>query len=83
MGATLREIIFDIGGGIKNDEEFKAVQIGGPSGGCLTFGKDQLDFTLDFDSLKKAFDEAQPEIVLHLAAQPIVRDSYKNACIYI
>lgn len=53
MGATLREIIFDIGGGIKNDEEFKAVQIGGPSGGCLTFGKDQLDFTLDFDSLKK------------------------------
>lgn len=53
MGATLREIIFDIGGGIKNDEKFKAVQIGGPSGGCLTFGEEQLDFVLDFDSLKK------------------------------
>ena len=35
MGATLREIIFDIGGGMKNGKEFKAVQIGGPSGGCL------------------------------------------------
>ena len=36
MGITLREIIFDIGGGILNDKKFKAVQIGGPSGGCLT-----------------------------------------------
>lgn len=51
MGITLREIIFDVGGGIKDDKEFKAVQIGGPSGGCLT--KDQLDCSMDFDSLKK------------------------------
>ncbi|BCN31974.1 NADH-quinone oxidoreductase subunit NuoF [Anaeromicropila herbilytica] len=51
MGTTLREIIFDIGGGVKNDKEFKAVQIGGPSGGCLT--KEHLDLSLDFDSLKK------------------------------
>ncbi len=51
MGTTLKEVIFDIGGGIKNDGEFKAVQIGGPSGGCLT--KDHLDICLDFDSLKK------------------------------
>ncbi|MBU3090500.1 NADH-quinone oxidoreductase subunit NuoF [Clostridium sp. CM028] len=52
MGTTLREIIFDIGGGIKNGKKFKAVQIGGPSGGCLTI--DDLDLPLDFDSLKKA-----------------------------
>lgn len=51
MGTTLREIVYDIGGGIKNDKEFKAVQIGGPSGGCL-IGTD-LDLSLDFDSLKK------------------------------
>lgn len=51
MGTTLREIIFDIGGGVKNGKEFKAVQIGGPSGGCLT--KEHLDLPLDFDSLKK------------------------------
>ncbi|MGI6191554.1 MAG: NADH-quinone oxidoreductase subunit NuoF [Eubacterium sp.] len=51
MGITLREIIFDVGGGIKDDKEFKAVQIGGPSGGCLT--KDQMDCSMDFDSLKK------------------------------
>ncbi|MEG0661730.1 MAG: NADH-quinone oxidoreductase subunit NuoF, partial [Anaerovoracaceae bacterium] len=51
MGTTLRTIIFDLGGGVKNDKEFKAVQIGGPSGGCLT--KEQLDLPLDFDSLKK------------------------------
>lgn len=51
MGTTLREIIFDIGGGMKGGKEFKAVQIGGPSGGCLT--KEQLDLPLDFDSLKK------------------------------
>ena len=50
MGTTMREVVFDIGGGIKNDKEFKAVQIGGPSGGCLT--KDHLDLPLDFDSLK-------------------------------
>lgn len=52
MGTTLREVIFDVGGGMKDGGEFKAVQIGGPSGGCLT--KDQLDLPLDFDSLKKA-----------------------------
>jgi NADH-quinone oxidoreductase subunit F len=52
MGTTLREIIFDIGGGIRDGAEFKAVQIGGPSGGCLT--KEHLDLPLDFDSLKKA-----------------------------
>jgi NADH-quinone oxidoreductase subunit F len=51
MGTTLKEVIFDIGGGIKNDKKFKAVQIGGPSGGCLT--EDHLDLPLDFDSLKK------------------------------
>lgn len=52
MGTTLREVIFDIGGGIRGGKEFKAVQIGGPSGGCLT--KKDLDLPLDFDSLKKA-----------------------------
>lgn len=51
MGTTLREIVYDIGGGIKNGKKFKAVQIGGPSGGCL-IGTD-LDLPLDFDSLKK------------------------------
>ena len=51
MGITLREVVYDIGGGIKNGKKFKAVQIGGPSGGCLT-GK-ELDIPLDFDSLKK------------------------------
>lgn len=51
MGTTLREIIFDIGGGLKEGSEFKAVQIGGPSGGCLT--KEHLDEPLDFDSVKK------------------------------
>ena len=51
MGTTLREIIFDIGGGIKDGKKFKAVQIGGPSGGCLT--EEHLDMPLDFDSLKK------------------------------
>ena len=51
MGTTLREIIFDIGGGIQNGKKFKAVQIGGPAGGCLT--EEHLDLPLDFDSLKK------------------------------
>jgi NADH-quinone oxidoreductase subunit F len=50
MGTTLREIIFDIGGGIKDGKKFKAVQIGGPAGGCLT--EEHLDLPLDFDSLK-------------------------------
>ena len=51
MGSTLRQIIFDIGGGLKNGADFKAVQIGGPSGGCLT--EAHLDVHLDFDSVKK------------------------------
>mgnify|MGYP003365408760 CR=1 FL=1 len=51
MGTTLREVIFDIGGGIRGGKGFKAVQIGGPSGGCLT--SEHLDLPLDFDSLKK------------------------------
>ncbi len=51
MGTTLREVIFDIGGGIKDGRNFKAVQIGGPSGGCLI--EDHPDVPLDFDSLKK------------------------------
>ncbi len=49
MGVSLREIIFDIGGGIKNGRKFKAVQTGGPSGGCLT--ADHLDVKIDFDTL--------------------------------
>lgn len=52
MGTTLREVIFEIGGGMRGGGEFKAVQIGGPSGGCLT--KEHLELPLDFDSLKKA-----------------------------
>ena len=51
MGTTLREIVYDIGGGVKGDVPFKAVQIGGPSGGCLVTSN--LDVCLDFDSLKK------------------------------
>lgn len=52
MGTTMREIIFDIGGGIANDKKFKAVQIGGPSGGCLP--EALLDLPVDYDSLIKA-----------------------------
>ncbi len=51
MGTTLREIIFDIGGGIRNGKKFKAVQIGGPSGGCLT--EEHLDVPMDYDNLAK------------------------------
>ena len=51
MGTTLREVIFDIGGGMRGGTNFKAVQIGGPSGGCLT--EKDLDIPMDFDSLKK------------------------------
>lgn len=51
MGTTLREIIFDIGGGIINNKEFKAVQTGGPSGGVIT--KDFLDTPIDYESLKE------------------------------
>ncbi|RKX21515.1 MAG: NADH-quinone oxidoreductase subunit F [Candidatus Zixiibacteriota bacterium] len=49
MGITLREIIYDIGGGINDNREFKAVQTGGPSGGCLP--ADKLDLDVDFDTL--------------------------------
>ncbi|MBI5741163.1 MAG: SLBB domain-containing protein [Nitrospirae bacterium] len=49
MGITLREIIYDIGGGILGDKKFKAVQTGGPSGGCIP--PEHLDLSVDFDSL--------------------------------
>ncbi len=49
MGTTLREVIYDIGGGIVDGKKFKAVQTGGPSGGCLTI--DDLDTPIDFDTL--------------------------------
>ncbi len=51
MGITLRELIFDIAGGIADDKEFKAVQLGGPTGGCLTY--DLLDTQVDYESLMK------------------------------
>ena len=51
MGATLRELIFEIGGGIQNDRPFKAVQTGGPSGGCIP--ESMLDLPVDFDTLKE------------------------------
>lgn len=51
MGTTLREVIYEIGGGCPNRKEFKAVQTGGPSGGCLT--EDQLDTPIGFDELVK------------------------------
>ncbi|HNT52454.1 MAG TPA: NADH-ubiquinone oxidoreductase-F iron-sulfur binding region domain-containing protein, partial [Candidatus Syntrophosphaera sp.] len=50
MGITLRELIFDVGGGMVGDHQFKAVQLGGPSGGCLT--KEHLDVPVDYESLK-------------------------------
>lgn len=49
MGITLKEIIYDIGGGIRNNKKFKAVQTGGPSGGCLS--EEHLDLPVDYDSL--------------------------------
>jgi NADH-quinone oxidoreductase subunit F len=52
MGTTLRQVIFDIGGGIPKGKRFKAVQIGGPSGGCLP--ESALDLPIDFDSLNNA-----------------------------
>ncbi len=51
MGTTLEEVIYGVGGGMRGGSEFKAVQIGGPSGGCLT--TEHLKIPLDFDSLKK------------------------------
>ena len=49
MGKTLRDVIFDIGGGIKSDKKFKAVQMGGPSGGCIP--NDLLDTVIDYKAL--------------------------------
>ncbi len=49
MGTTLREVVYDIGGGIRNGKKFKAVQTGGPSGGCLTVK--HLDTPIDYDNL--------------------------------
>jgi len=49
MGTTLREVVFDIGGGIKGGKKFKSVQTGGPSGGCLT--EQHLDLPIDYDNL--------------------------------
>ncbi|MGA2670686.1 MAG: NADH-quinone oxidoreductase subunit NuoF [Dehalococcoidia bacterium] len=52
MGTTLRELVYDIGGGVAKDKKFKAVQIGGPSGGCLP--ETLLDIPIDYDSLRAA-----------------------------
>lgn len=52
MGTTLREVIFEVGGGIKGGKKFKAVQTGGPSGGCLT--EKHLDLHIDYDNLLSA-----------------------------
>ncbi len=52
MGVTLRELIYEIGGGVQNGKEFKAIQTGGPSGGCLT--PDFLDTPIDFDNMVAA-----------------------------
>ena len=52
FGITLREIVYDVGGGIKDDKEFKAIQTGGPMGGCLP--KEYLDLPVDYESLGKA-----------------------------
>ena len=50
MGVTLREIVYDIGGGIPNGRNFKAAQTGGPSGGCIT--EENLDTPIDYESLQ-------------------------------
>jgi NAD-dependent dihydropyrimidine dehydrogenase PreA subunit len=52
MGITLREIVYDIGGGIQDKKKFKAIQTGGPSGGCIPAEK--LDLPIDYDTLAKA-----------------------------
>ena len=52
MGTTIKEVVFDIGGGIRDGKKFKAVQIGGPSGGATTGSEEHLNLPLDFDSLK-------------------------------
>ncbi|MBI9036695.1 MAG: NADH-quinone oxidoreductase subunit NuoF [Bacteroidales bacterium] len=51
MGTTIRDIVFKIAGGVKNNKKFKAVQIGGPSGGCIT--DENLDIQIDYESLIK------------------------------
>ena len=51
MGMTLREVLYDIGGGIKNDRKFKAVQMGGPSGGCLP--ADLIDPPVPYEDINK------------------------------
>lgn len=51
MGITIREIVYDIGGGIPNGKKFKAVQIGGPSGGMIT--KENIDTPIDYENLKE------------------------------
>ena len=50
MGVTIRDVVFDIGGGIPKDRKFKAVQMGGPSGGCIP--EKFLDLPVDYDSLQ-------------------------------
>jgi len=57
FGITLRELIYGVGGGMDGGETFKAVQLGGPSGGCLT--EDHLDLAIDYESLKKAGVDAK------------------------
>ena len=52
MGTTLRRIVYDIAGGMRNEKQFKAVQIGGPSGGCIP--ESMIDIPIDFDSLREA-----------------------------
>ncbi|MGE5598600.1 MAG: NADH-ubiquinone oxidoreductase-F iron-sulfur binding region domain-containing protein [Bacteroidota bacterium] len=52
MGTTLRTLVYDLGGGLAPGKEFKAAQVGGPSGGCLT--KDHLDLPMDYESLREA-----------------------------
>jgi len=52
MGTTLREIVYDIGGGVPNKKKFKAAQTGGPSGGCIP--ADMIDISIDYDSLAEA-----------------------------
>ncbi len=52
MGATIKDIVYEIGGGVKDDKKFKAVQIGGPSGGCIP--EQHLDLPIDYDSLTDA-----------------------------
>ncbi len=65
MGTTLRELIYDIGGGIPDGKQFKAIQTGGPSGGCLT--AEYLDEPIDFDNLVANSSATSPAVSAHLA----------------